>query len=276
MAVAVGNRDFIVLTDKNEVWSKNYTEVAMSGFSILYQQGSLVLYSASLQQMQIFTYAKPISLNNIQLALPFAAVDDWALVAMLTPSVLSLIPDFDTSHAKPLCLVKSRLEKIVISSRHRVMVLGCDDRKVRIRCLSTGRKVSTFDLGDDELVEVFITKEMGFILLVTETRFILLSTNGDCIKIRTHNITRATNWQQFAANGLDYVLFLSSDGYLCYFEAFYPEYMYRPKAVDMVAMIYDPTDMAFKLLLRRRRERDPEIMTLSHVLGSLPTWQDIV
>ena len=276
MAVAVGNRDFIVLTDKNEVWSKNYTEVAMSGFSILYQQGSLVLYSASLQQLQIFTYAKPISLNNIQLALPFAAVDDWALVAMLTPSVLSLIPDFDTSHAKPLCLVKSRLKKIVISSRHRVMVLGCDDRKVRIRCLSTGRKVSTFDLGDDELVEVFITKEMGFILLVTETRFILLSTNGDCIKIRTHNITRATNWQQFAANGLDYVLFLSSDGYLCYFEAFYPEYMYRPKAVDMVAMIYDPTDMAFKLLLRRRRERDPEIMTLSHVLGSLPTWQDIV
>ena len=276
MAVAVGNRDFIVLTDKNEVWSKNYIETAVSGFSVLYQQGSLVLYSPSLQQLQVFTYDKAICMNNIQLAQPFAAVDDWVLVTMLSPSVLSVIPNFDPSRAKPLCLVKSRLEKIVVSSRHRVMVLGCDDGKVRIRCLSTGRKVSTFDLGDDELVEVFITKEMGFILIVTATRFILLSTNGDCIKIRTHNITRATNWHQFAANGLDYVLFLSNDGYLCYFEAFYPEYMYRPKAIDMVAMIYDPTDMAFRLLMRHRRDRDPEIMKLSHTLGSLPTWQDIV
>lgn len=271
IAVPLGNRDFIVLTDKNEVRSQGYTQRALPSFSVCYAKDALVLYSTSDQIMQVFTYDK-VSTIRLQLYRPIAAFDTGALVVMLRPCILSLITNADPSTEEPLCLVKANITLMTISALHGVIVIGCDDAKVRIRCLRTGRKISTFDLGCEQLEEAFITSEMGFIFLVTATRFILLSINGDCIKIRTHELKNTRHWHKFTANGIDYILFWRGDGFVCYFEVFYPECIYTVTADPrLCAAVYNPTDQVFEFL-----RRDGDTVSLRHTLTSLPLWQDVV
>jgi hypothetical protein len=148
---------------------------------------------------------------------------------------------------------KAAVLALAISNRFRIAVISCEDWKVRIRSLSNGNKVSTFDLVDENAEKILITRAFGFIFAVTKTRLILLSVNGLLIQEIYYSFPPIVAWFTFAsAVGIDYVGFVAESGEIRYFEAFYPENLVSvhnwPGAV---AASYDGEAHGFKLLHRQ-------------------------
>ena len=69
---------------------------------------------------------------------------------------------------------------------------------------------------------VLITEEFGFVCLIAKTQFILLTSNGECVKTANVDFGNVARFFRFSTNGVDYIVF-HTEKTTAYFEAFYPE-----------------------------------------------------
>lgn len=239
-----GRSGFLVYRN-NEVY-RDKTRLAVGNAAVLQLNHGFGLYSRDTGILRIVTSELDVVFSDVFRRPPVVAVDGQEIALMKTHCVVSC---FSGADAKPSAsyLSPSPVEQIAISSRHHIMVLVCQDEKVRIRSLRNGKKIATVLFASESIQKVLITSEFGFVFLATASRLFLLTPNGTPIKSVRYE--KAVNsWFQFVARGLDYIGITSGD-VVSYFEAFYPEKLfYFNRFPDQNSVTYHTKTESFLVL----------------------------
>jgi hypothetical protein len=124
--------------------------------------------------------------------------------------------------------------------RFYITAVGCDDGKLRIRSLLTGRKVATIDLGEVPIV-VIITPNWGLIVVQTISSLFVCDPNGFPVAKIPHLADFAVFTTFGIRDGSDFVAFQDSSYNAFYFEAANPAVMIPLNAGNMklICMDYD-------------------------------------
>ncbi|OHT07487.1 hypothetical protein TRFO_24212 [Tritrichomonas foetus] len=102
---------------------------------------------------------------------------------------------------------------------------------------------ANYDVSNDEIMAVLITKRWGFIVAKTKKELILLNVNGNIIKRQEakESISTWTTWS--SCDGTDYVAYVTDSGRIILFEALYLDLNELPfKALNAVAIEFVPND----------------------------------
>jgi hypothetical protein len=269
-ASAVDSTDFVVLAADGRLFAdrtplecrtERLAVAIRNGFAFYSsQQHSLLFYRVSARPVAI-----PASLARVVLA-----ADNHFALFLRSPSLLYRLSLDDEAQAL-FYQLRAPLIAVAVSARFNLAVLLCEDRKARIRCLKNGKKIATFDCGPECAVTAMVTHAFGFVVCVTASRIVLLTSNGSFVKWARYDFGIARQWFAFAsADGLDYVGLVRDNGELWYFEAFYPEKIVRvDRWADPVAVLYDSKRRAFKAVLR-----SSAVVVKSHELVSAPITRE--
>jgi hypothetical protein len=244
---------FGIVTTENYLYFGDTVVGNFSGFQAAPMAGGFVFYSSQAHYMDLQTVSQQqILVSSICLEKLIVGRDGLSFLYVYSPS---MIYKGSFNEHKPHVLfyeTKANVLGMKISVRLNIAVISCEDWKVRIRCLSNGKKVSTFDLENENATEIFITHEFGFVFIVTKTRLVLLSLNGLLIKTIWYQFPDVLTWFSFSpGNGIDYIGLITKEGGLRYFEAFYPERLVAVAAIPTaVAAGYDMQCTGFKVLTK--------------------------
>jgi hypothetical protein len=259
---------FAIVTTNNYLCFGNDVIGDFSGFQAVPMTGGFVFYSSQDHYMDLQTVTKlQILVSSICLEKVVVGRDGRVFLYAYSPSMIYK-GSFDQYKAHVLFYeTKANVLGMKISVRLNIAVISCEDWKVRIRCLSNGKKVSTFDLENENATEIFITSDFGFVFVVTKTRLVLLSLNGLLIKTIWYQFPDVLSWFSFSpGNGIDYIGFITKDGELRYFEAFYPERLVAVAAIPTtVAACYDLGCTGFKIL-----RKTGQVAFIKHDLFVMP------
>ena len=244
VALAVPNRartSFLVYSQAEKVVHRGDVRIPVSGDEVCQLTHGFAIYSREKATLHVITSELNTVITGVRVEKPAAASLGSDILYLKTSF---MVCKHRNNNSKVLYLSHAPVEGIYISDTHNLMVLTCADARVRIRSLRNGKKISTLILRDESVHTVLITHEFGFIVLITATRLLLLTSNGTFLKSVRYCFP-ATQWSHFVANGLDYLLFTSNSG-IWYIEAFHIEQLHCfHKTIDHVAVTYHNPSQSF-------------------------------
>lgn len=142
-------------------------------------------------------------------------------------------------NVRDVCFVSHKVICMAMNENLKVFALGCDDCKIRIRNLATGKKIKTVSLIDinnndddiniinnDDVIprRILITNRWGFIVVNTLFRLFIFSVNGTLIQC-VNDFLKIDRWFSFCSSeGFDFIGFESQEKPYCifYFEVLKP------------------------------------------------------
>jgi hypothetical protein len=260
-AVSIEGSDFAAIQSDGICRIGDTLIADVSGIASCPVENGFAFYMSEDRSLTFLRSGRPqLTVPHVCLPRLVVAADGRYFLWLSPPSIVYRGPLSGREMDPIFYIAKSNILKMAVSARFHIAALSCDDRKVRIRCLTNGKKVATIDLDGELAVELFVTRGFGFVVIVTASRIALLTTNGSVAKAVRYDFGKVTSWFTWMSqSGMDYIGFVDENGRIYYFEAYYPERLVAVACFDGIAAVkYDCSSRSFRILMRTGRVENIE------------------